>query len=109
MKKLRELGKVKHISKSGMLVIALNPAYIPKIGDKVVTRKMEYVGVVNDIIGPVSSPYALVRPKNSEKIIFEDLFVVKEYGGSRKGSGKGSRKGGRKKGNRKGGGHRGMS
>jgi len=101
MKKLRALGKVKHISRSGMLVVALDPAYLPRIGDKVVTRKMEYVGVVNDIIGPVSSPFALVRPKNPEKMIFEDLFVVKEYGGGRKGKGEGNRKGSRKKGNRK--------
>jgi len=105
MKKLRPLGKIKHMSKSGMLVVALNPAYIPKIGDKVVTRKMEYIGAVNDIIGPVSSPYALIRPKNSERIVFEDLFVVKEYGGGRKGKGEGSRKGSRKKGDRKRGGY----
>ncbi|WP_290596959.1 MULTISPECIES: H/ACA ribonucleoprotein complex subunit GAR1 [unclassified Archaeoglobus] len=101
MKKLRALGKVKHMSKSGMLVVALNPAHLPKIGNKIVTRKMEYVGTINDIIGPVSSPYALVRPKNPEKIVFEDLFVVKEYGGGRKGKGEGSRKGSRKKGDRK--------
>ena len=105
MKKLRPLGKIKHMSKSGMLVVALNPAYIPKIGDKVVTRKMEYIGAVNDIIGPVSSPYALIRPKNSERIVFEDLFAVKEYGGGRKGKGEGSRKGSRKKGDRKRGGY----
>jgi RNA-binding protein len=102
MSRLQTLGRVKHMSKSGMLVVALNPAYIPKIGDKVVTRRMEHIGFVTDVIGPVSSPYALVKPKNLEKVIFEELFVVKEYGGGRKGKGKGSREGSRKKGNRKG-------
>uniref|UniRef100_A0A7C3MA47 H/ACA RNA-protein complex protein Gar1 n=1 Tax=Archaeoglobus fulgidus TaxID=2234 RepID=A0A7C3MA47_ARCFL len=102
MSRLRALGRVKHMSKTGMLVVALNPACIPKIGDKVVTRRNEHIGFVADIIGPVSSPYALVKPKDTEKIVLEELFVVKEYGGSGKGKGKGSREGSRKKGDRKG-------
>ncbi len=95
MTNLAPLGKPEKLSKSGMLLVPIQPTNLPKIGDKVVTRKMEQIGVVYDIIGPIISPYALIKPK---KVVYEDLYVVKEYGGSRKSSGKGSRKGSRKKG-----------
>ncbi len=97
MKKLRGIGKVSHASRSGLLVVPLDKNNIPKIGDKVVTRKMELVGVIYDIIGPVSSPYALIKPNNNiKKIIFGELFVVTEYGGGRKGKGERGRKRSRK-------------
>ncbi len=95
MTNLVALGKPEKVSKSGMLLVRIQPNNLPKIGEKVVTRKMEHVGVVYDIIGPIISPYALIKP---EKVVYEDLYVVRGYGGSRKGSGKGSRKGIRKKG-----------
>ncbi|MDI9645630.1 MAG: Gar1/Naf1 family protein [Archaeoglobales archaeon] len=97
MTKLVELGNLIHMSKSGMLVVKLNPANVPKIGDKVVNRKMESVGVVQDVIGPVSSPFALVKPNKKTPKDYDVLFVVKEYGGSGEGEskGKGSRKGSR--------------
>lgn len=95
MTNLVALGKPEKLSKSGMLLVRIQPTNLPKIGEKVVTRKMEQVGVVYDIIGPIISPYVLIKPN---KVVYEDLFVVKEYGGSRKSSGKGSRKGSRKKG-----------
>ncbi|MEM4156677.1 MAG: hypothetical protein QXQ38_08170 [Archaeoglobaceae archaeon] len=95
MTNLSALGRPEKLTKSGMLLVRIQPTNLPKIGDKVVTRKMEQVGIVYDIIGPIISPYALIKPN---KVVYEDLFVVKGYGGSRKGSGKGSRKGSRKKG-----------
>ncbi|MDI9610529.1 MAG: hypothetical protein QFX36_04290 [Archaeoglobales archaeon] len=95
MTNLSALGRPEKLTKSGMLLVRIQPTNLPKIGDKVVTRKMEQVGIVYDIIGPIISPYALIKPS---KVVYEDLFVVKGYGGSRKGSGKGSRKGSRKKG-----------
>jgi RNA-binding protein len=103
MKRLRELGSVKHVSRSGMVVVATSPRNLPKIGADVVTRKMEKIGFVYDIIGPVSSPFILVKPKRADKLMFEDLFVVIEDAGSRKSKGKGNRKGegNRKKGDRK--------
>ncbi|MDK2796443.1 MAG: RNA-binding protein [Archaeoglobaceae archaeon] len=95
MTSLVALGKPEKMSKSGMLLVRIQPTNLPKIGDKVVTRKMEHVGVVYDIIGPIISPYVLIKP---DKVVYEDLYVVRGYGGNRKGSGKGSRKGSRKKG-----------
>jgi len=95
MPDLIPLGRPEKLSKSGMLLVPIQPTNLPKIGDKVVTRKMERIGVVYDIIGPIISPYALIKPS---KVVYEDLYVVREYGGSRKSSGKRSRKGSRKKG-----------
>lgn len=94
MTNLLPLGRPEKLSKSGMLLVRIQPINLPKIGEKVVNRKMEQIGVVYDIIGPITAPYALIKP---DKVVYEDLFVVKEYGRSRKGSGKGSRKGSGKK------------
>ncbi|MCS7122106.1 MAG: Gar1/Naf1 family protein [Archaeoglobaceae archaeon] len=101
--KLIELGKVQHISKSGMIVVQLKPSSVPKIGDKVVTKKMEPVGVIQDIIGPVSSPYALIKPEKKAGN-YDLLFVVKDYGRVGKGESEGGRKRerGRKERDRKG-------
>jgi len=103
--KLRKLGRG-HPSRSNIIVPA-DPKNLPGIGMEVVTRKMEKIGYVYDIIGPVKSPFVVVRPVGKDvikKIIIDELFVVSDYAGS--GKGKGSRKKGvgkrsRKKGNRK--------
>lgn len=104
--KLRKLGKG-YPSRTGNIVIPVDPKNLPGVGMDVVTRKMEKIGHVYDIIGPVKSPFVVVRPKNKDvlkKIIIDELFVVSTHAGSGKGKGsrkEGSRKRGRKKGNRK--------
>jgi RNA-binding protein len=92
--KLKKLGKG-YPSKTGNMVVPIKN--LPRIGDEVVNSKMQKVGYVYDIIGPVKSPFAVVRLENKndiEKFVFDELFVVVGYGGDRKG--KGSRKGERK-------------
>ena len=101
--KLRKIGKVSHISKSGFVVVVADPKNLPKIGSEVYTRKMESIGFVYDIIGPTKSPFVLVKPKKEvlSKVSLEELFVVggdSDVGG---GKGKGGRKGGKGKGDRK--------
>ncbi len=49
-----------HVSSSRNLI--LNGEDCPKIGDKVVTEDLKFVGSVFDIIGSVSSPYITVKP-----------------------------------------------
>lgn len=58
---LQRLGKVLSITPSSSLIIKTeNP---PKIGSEVVDETLNVVGKVFDIIGPVSSPYAVIKPK----------------------------------------------
>ncbi|RLI73060.1 hypothetical protein DRO97_08200 [Archaeoglobales archaeon] len=95
---LRKLGKVKHISHSGLIVVS-GIKNLPKVGSEVVDRRMGKIGFVYDIIGPTKSPFVLIKPKGRlDKIILDELFVVVSHAGSRKGKGERKRKG---KGNRK--------
>ncbi|HIQ03679.1 MAG TPA: H/ACA RNA-protein complex protein Gar1 [Desulfurococcales archaeon] len=56
---MRKLGTVLHKSKSGYLVVKL--VNVPPLGVKVYDSKLNYIGVVKDVIGPVKDPYALVK------------------------------------------------
>ena len=106
--KLRKLGKG-YPSRSNVVVPA-DPKNLPGVGMSVVNRRMEKIGYVYDIIGPVKSPFVVVRPESRDvlkKIIIDELFVVSAHAGS--GKGKGSRKEGSRKRGRKGNRKRGHS
>ncbi|MFA5366097.1 MAG: Gar1/Naf1 family protein [Candidatus Bathyarchaeia archaeon] len=58
---MQRLGKVLNVTPSSSLIIKTeNP---PKIGSEVVDESLSVVGRVFDIIGPVSSPYTVIKPK----------------------------------------------
>ena len=59
---LRRLGKVLHLSKSGNLLLRLEQYPVPIIGAQVCDYKLRSVGVVNNILGPVKTPYVSVKP-----------------------------------------------
>jgi rRNA processing protein Gar1 len=59
---LRRLGKVLHLSKSGNLLLRLEEYPGPIIGARVCDYKLRSVGVVNNILGPVKTPYVSVKP-----------------------------------------------
>jgi RNA-binding protein len=50
----------------------------PRIGVTVIDETLKVVGKVFDIIGPVSSPYAVVRPaiKDLERLVNKQLYVL---------------------------------
>jgi RNA-binding protein len=50
----------------------------PKIGEPVVDENLKSVGAVFDIFGPVSSPYAAIRPsaRDPEKLVGKKLYVI---------------------------------
>ncbi len=62
---MRRLGKVMHLSKSGNLILRLEQPPVPAIGAQVCDYKLRNLGVVNNILGPVKSPYVSVKPESS--------------------------------------------
>jgi RNA-binding protein len=72
---LQRLGKVLNVTPSQNLIIKTdNP---PKLGTAVLDENLKVVGKVFDIIGPVSSPYAVIRPtiRDPEKLGKKQLYV----------------------------------
>jgi RNA-binding protein len=49
----------------------------PKMGAAVIDENLKTVGRIFDIIGPVTSPYAVIKPsvKNPEKLVSRQLYV----------------------------------
>ena len=61
---LRRLGKILHFSKSRSLIAKIDQARFVKIGTKACDSKLREMGRVQDIFGPVSSPYLAIKPTN---------------------------------------------
>jgi RNA-binding protein len=51
---------------------------LPRIGEKVVNQKLESVGTVFDVFGPVSSPYVAVKTEveDAKSLIGQLLYVI---------------------------------
>lgn len=72
---LQRLGKVLSVTPSQSIVVKLDKT--PKVGSAVVDENLKVVGRIFDIIGPVSSPYAVIKPsvKDPEKLTNRQLYV----------------------------------
>jgi RNA-binding protein len=74
---LQRLGRVQSLTPSQNIVVkaADNP---PKIGTSVVDENLKVVGKVFDVIGPVSSPYVVVKPavREPEKLADKRLYLL---------------------------------
>ncbi len=77
---MQRLGHVLHVSSSRNLI--LKAEGIPKVGEKVVDADLKSVGTVFDVFGPVSSPYAAVKPTISEAqhLIGNTLYAIPNRG-----------------------------
>ncbi len=73
---MQRLGRVSNLTPSQNIVVKTEKT--PKIGAPVVDENLKTVGKVFDIIGPVSSPYAVVRPtvKEPEKLVGKQLYLL---------------------------------
>jgi len=73
---LQRLGQVFHISPSRNIIIKIEG--LPKIGETVVDENLKPVGKIFDIFGPVSSPYATIKPTTHEleKLTNKTLYVL---------------------------------
>jgi len=73
---LQRLGRVSNLTPSQNIVVKLDKT--PKIGAPVVDENLKTVGKVFDIIGPVSSPYAVVKPtvREPDKLAGKQLYML---------------------------------
>jgi RNA-binding protein len=73
---LQRLGKVLNVTPSQNVVVKTDKT--PQIGSAVVDEDLKVVGKVFDIIGPVGSPYAVVKPaiKAPEKLTNKQLYLL---------------------------------
>jgi len=74
--RLQKLGRVRALTPSKNIIIKTEKA--PKIGSEVVDENLKVVGKVFDIIGPVSAPYAVVKPTVSEpaKLLNKPVYLL---------------------------------
>ena len=63
---MKRLGKVLHLSKSGNLILRLENNNPPPVGREVFDPKLEKIGTVNNVLGPVSTPYLSLTPASDE-------------------------------------------
>ena len=72
---MQRLGKVLSVTPSQNVVVKLDKP--PKMGATIVDENLNIVGRIFDIIGPVSSPYAVIKPsvKTPEKLANRQLYV----------------------------------
>ena len=73
---MQRLGKVINVTPAQNVVVKIDKT--PQIGSAVVDENLKVVGKVFDIIGPVSSPYAVIKPtiKAPEKLTNKQLYLL---------------------------------
>ncbi len=73
---MQRLGRVLNVTPSQNVVVKIDKT--PQIGSAVVDENLQVVGKVFDVIGPVSAPYAVVKPaiKEPEKLTNKQLYVI---------------------------------
>ena len=74
--RLQKLGKVRALTPSKNIIVKTER--VPKIGSEVVDENLKVVGKIFDIIGPVSAPYAVVKPTVNEpaKLLNKSLYLL---------------------------------
>ena len=73
---MQRLGKVSNVTPSRNLIVKTeNP---PQMGFEVVDENLNVVGKVFDIIGPVSAPYAVIKPtvREPEKLVNKPVYLL---------------------------------
>ena len=73
---MQRLGRVLNVTPSQNVVVKTDRT--PHIGSAVVDENLKVVGKIFDMIGPVSSPYAVVKPaiKEPEKLTNKQLYLL---------------------------------
>ena len=100
---LKLLGRIFKVVGSGSLVVRLDTPKPPPLGSQVFTSDVKRLGILSDVIGPTSEPYAVVKLLKGQYDL-RDLYPgmkiyykVKPLGRRRRRRGGRSRHGARKK------------
>lgn len=78
--KIKKLGNISFFTDLGFAIIK-DPPKLPKIRSDVINERMEHIGVVHDIFGPVKSPYISIRIKEQYKAVLPTgttLYVLEK-------------------------------
>lgn len=75
---LSEIGRVLRTSKSNLILAKIKSP--PKLGSPVYLKDGRKLGVIVDVFGPVSSPYALIKPTRDlkEKELLDHPIFLKD-------------------------------
>ncbi|MCG3227604.1 MAG: hypothetical protein H7645_11860 [Candidatus Heimdallarchaeota archaeon] len=73
--RIRKLGHITHYTDLGNAIV-IDPPKLPKIGSNVMSEKMEHIGDVIDIFGPVKKPYVSIRIKPQYKDTIKNNTVL---------------------------------
>jgi RNA-binding protein len=81
---LQRIGKALSVTPSNSLIVKTESP--PKLGCEVADENLTVVGKVFDIIGPVSSPYAVIKisVKNSTALLNKPLYLLLSKARSKK-------------------------
>ena len=73
---MQKLGRMRVLTPSKNIIVKTEKT--PNIGSEVVDENLKVVGKVFDIIGPVSAPYAVVKPTVSEpaKLLNKPVYLL---------------------------------
>lgn len=73
---MQRLGKALHVTPSQNIVVKTDKT--PKIGLTVVDENLKVIGKVFDIIGPVSAPYAVIKPavRDPERVVNKQVYLL---------------------------------
>jgi RNA-binding protein len=76
MAHLQKLGRIRALTPSKNIIVKTEQA--PRIGAEVVDENLNVIGKVFDIIGPVSAPYAVVKPAVREpaKLLNKPVYLL---------------------------------
>ncbi|MFW9917980.1 MAG: H/ACA ribonucleoprotein complex subunit GAR1 [Candidatus Thorarchaeota archaeon] len=73
---MRRLGTVMHVTKRGAVIVQTDKS--PPMGAKVVDKRAQFIGKIQDVFGPVKSPYVAIRAKDKDtatKLVGQPVYL----------------------------------
>ncbi|HUK28610.1 MAG TPA: Gar1/Naf1 family protein [Candidatus Acidoferrales bacterium] len=59
---MRRLGKILHVSITRSLIVKCDESRFVKLGTRTCDSKLKEIGRVQDLFGPIATPYISIRP-----------------------------------------------